>query len=473
MASYQRVYINFTGGIISPGLLKSLMEIAAVCRISEVRFGRRQQLIIDVPVKFFPEFEHACLQLNISFIKEKNSYPNIVSSYPATGIFNGETWLTEGVYKDVFALFQHTPRYKINVVDSTQSFIPFFTGHINWIASTSVHHWHLYVRFPNTEYLWHCPQLIYTNDLAEVSKQVELYFEKHVTPDGNLLYQQLQSAYRFMDKLAAPELVLPEFTLPYYEGFNRMGAYYWLGIYRRDEYFPVAFLNDIASLTLQQKIGQLYATTWKTIIIKNINPSNRKPWDIMLAKHRINVRHAANELNWQVEDNTEDGLVVKRHVIRYFDKEDVRTYGLSFAVETKPAASVFGSVIIRRIQKKNPHNLRSIDRFDILYRKDFNPNAGELMRFRENVEKEHIGVYLVSLYKLFYEEKQRYHEALIESQLLTHSAAETKREVYQCKHCETVYHAEDDAVAFEELSDSYCCPLCEAPKSDYLLVEIE
>ena len=193
----------------------------------------------------------------------------------------------------------------------------------------------------------------------------------------------------------------------------------------------------------------------------------------MLAKHRINVRHAANELNWQVEDSTDEGLVVKRHIIRFFDKEDVRTYGLSFAVETKPAASVFGSVIMRKIQRKNPHNLRSIDRFDILYRKDFNPNAGELILYRENVEKEHIGVYLVSLYKLFYEEKLQHQELLTEPQPTTHSDAEIKHEVYQCRHCETVYHAKEDALTFEELPESYCCPLCEAPKADYRLVVME
>ena len=64
----------------------------------------------------------------------------------------------------------------------------------------------------------------------------------------------------------------------------------------------------------------------------------------VLGKYRINVRHAANELNWQVEDNCESGLQIKRQIIRYFDKEDVRTYGLSFAVKTRRFSSMFGSV---------------------------------------------------------------------------------------------------------------------------------
>ena len=99
---------------------------------------------------------------------------------------------------------------------------------------------------------------------------------------------------------------------------------------------------------MQTKIGEIYITSWKSLIIKGIDPQHRYLWDAVLGRFRINVRHAANELNWQVEDHCEDGLILKRHVIRHFDKEDVRTYGLCFAVKTKPASTVPGSVIIRR-----------------------------------------------------------------------------------------------------------------------------
>jgi hypothetical protein len=86
---------------------------------------------------------------------------------------------------------------------------------------------------------------------------------------------------------------------------------------------------------------------------KNIDSAHRKLWDIVLGRFRINVRHAANELAWQVEDYTNKGLQLKGQIIRYFDKEDVRTYGLCFAVQTKPTSSMFGSVVIRKQQNKN------------------------------------------------------------------------------------------------------------------------
>ncbi|MFX8531478.1 hypothetical protein ABTM17_19275, partial [Acinetobacter baumannii] len=76
-----------------------------------------------------------------------------------------------------------------------------------------------------------------------------------------------------------------------------------------------------------------------------------------MGKYRINIRHAANELNWQVEDETDEGLIIKRHIIRHFDKEDVRTYGLIFAVETLPSANMYGSVIIRLKPNKRASRL--------------------------------------------------------------------------------------------------------------------
>ena len=40
--------VNFTGGIISPGYLLHIMQVLQDAGIEEVRFGLRQQLLIDV-----------------------------------------------------------------------------------------------------------------------------------------------------------------------------------------------------------------------------------------------------------------------------------------------------------------------------------------------------------------------------------------------------------------------------------------
>ena len=200
----------------------------------------------------------------------------------------------------------------------------------------------------------------------------------------------------------------------------------------------------------------------------------------MLGRYRINVRHAANELNWQVEDDNDKGLRLKRQIIRYFDKEDVRTYGLCFAVQTRPSSSLFGSVVICKQQNRNPHRLKAVERYDIFYKKDFNPNEQERILFREAVQRDHVGTYLVSLCKAFYEQKSN--TGLTEAGVVKPEAkTESKRHdvFYQCKHCRTVYvpalgDGEQGIIpgtAFESLPSQYRCSLCEAPKEE--LVEVE
>lgn len=97
--------------------------------------------------------------------------------------------------------------------------------------------------------------------------------------------------------------------------------------------------------------------------------------------------------------------MIKRHVIRYFDKQDVRTYGLSFAVLTSATSTLFGSIVIRKQQLKMPNRLKSLDRFEILHTFDFNPNSSNLVLYKQDVEKEYLGPYLVSLCKLYMKDR--------------------------------------------------------------------
>ncbi len=481
MASIELIYINFTGGIVSPGYLKEVLEIAASAKVTNVGFGLRQQLMMEMSQKYFASFNKACKEKNIKFEKEEIAIPNIVSSYQASGIFTTDSWLREGVYKDVFNFFDYTPKLKINISDSSQSFVPFFTGHLNWISSESSHFWYLYIRLPKTPAVYCFPALVYTNDIASVSKHLEKLILSESVLNGQELYKQAKETLHFISKPIDKELEMPKFSLPYYEGFNKHDNTYWLGIYRRDQLFSVYFLIEVCNICLQTKIGQLYTTPWKSIIIKGIESKHRNLWDYVLGTYRINVRHAANELNWQVEDNNEEGLMLKRHIIRHFDKEDVRTYGLSFAVKTKPFSSMFGSVIIRKQQSKNANRLKSLDRFEILYTNDFNSNSSNYKVFRKDVEKDYLGIYLVSLCKFFYD-RESDKKSLLLGNLNDISNPITDKKpakiIHQCKHCFTIYDetlgdAENNIPAgttFANVPESYKCPLCEAGKKDFIEV---
>lgn len=477
--------VNFTGGIVSPGYLNNLLDRLQLAGISQVRFGLRQQLLVDISNKEYENVMAALTDGGFDYEVNSDSYPNICSSYPAAEIFIKETWLREGVYKDVFDMFDYKPTLKVNIADSNQTFTPFFTGNINWIASGKSHFWYLCIRFPKTNVLYQWKDLIYTNDIGRLSEQVErnilaqrsLYFDNNHA-DGGQLYDAIMAGNIFVSKPVEEKLVLPSFKLPYYEGYNSYGNKSWLGIYRRDESFGINFLRDVCRICLETKTGELYTTPWKSLIIKGIEEKHRPLWGHILGKYRINVRHASNELNWQVEDGNDEGLTIKRHIIRQFDKEDVRTFGLCFAVKTQPKSGVFGSVLIRRKFNLIRGQWRPLDKFDILYTPDFNPNSKDYVVFRDNVEREHLPAYLIALSKYYYEQESEGDllPGSIHTDISTEEHShEIKQVIHQCRHCLTVYDPETGDVnneipagtLFDVLPENYCCPLCEAPKHDF------
>ncbi|MGX5819749.1 rubredoxin [Chitinophaga lutea] len=459
--------INMTGGIVSPGALSTLLDVAAESGIGEVRFGLRQDVLIEADQQHMPAFRDRCTASGISF----SGTPNITSAYVACGIFAPDSWLTEGVYKDVFDQFTWQPSLKINVCDGQQTFCPLFTGHLNWVASPQPHYWRLYVRLRASDELYCWPLLIYTNSIAAVCRELETRLEQG---------SDWKAPLPCISQPSGDVLELPPFRLPYYEGFNRYGQQYWLGIYRRDEAFSTAFLKDLCTVCLETGVGQFYITPWKSVIIKNIEPKHRQLWDYVLGKHDINVRHAANELNWQVPDQCEDSLVLKRHVIRHFDKEDVRTYGLSFSVQLNAADKQFGAIVIRRQPNKYASKLKYMQRYEILHTADFNPNSGALVSYRSDVVKEHLGPYLTALCKFFYQKGSE--ENII--QRLVHERTlplqpDTKTMLHQCRHCGTAY---DEAggdpaqgiapgTAFIALPDTFQCYICEAGKEAFIYAQ--
>ena len=79
--------INFTGGIISPGYLYTLLGSLREAGLTEVRFGLRQQLLIDASAREHDKVVAALDALQAVYEINKDDYPNISSSYPAAEIF--------------------------------------------------------------------------------------------------------------------------------------------------------------------------------------------------------------------------------------------------------------------------------------------------------------------------------------------------------------------------------------------------
>ena len=131
-------------------------------------------------------------------------------------IFISDTWVREGVYKDIFDLIDFRPTLKINISDGGQTFTPFFTGNINWIASKSPHYWYLTIRFPKSSALYNWKELVYTNEIPRVSKYLENLVRNNAKIffingewDGSLMYDYLKKQLAILSKPVDKPLELP------------------------------------------------------------------------------------------------------------------------------------------------------------------------------------------------------------------------------------------------------------------------
>jgi rubredoxin len=477
------IKINLPGGIVSAGNFYHILQAAERAAVTHIRFGNRQQLFFEVEEQALEGLAGELFGANIIYELNADEHPNIVSSYVTEDVFYHANWLREGVYKDILDGFDYRPQLKINLADSGQTFVPFFTGNLNFIASDTSNYWFLYIRFPKTNTIYSWPCLVYSEDIPGLSSLIErlifshkekFYDQPHI--NGAYFHDLVSAIGNFVLQPIENPLKLPKFTLPYYEGFNRYDNKLWLGIYRRDELFPLLFLKDLCRVALQTRIGQLYTTPWKSLIVKGIGLAERGLWDGVLCRHRINVRHASNELNWQVEDHCQQGLALKNYLVHKFNEEDVRTYRLCFAIKTQPKTGLFGSIIIRTNHPLAAGADLEQELFEILYTRDFNPNSKEFILFKKEVTKQVLSSVLIELCNFYYEwmsEPELLHQAALLDAAPEQELQELKQ-VQQCKHCLTVYNETlgdilqdiEPGTPFHALA-AYQCPTCEAPKEDF------
>ncbi|WP_262248558.1 rubredoxin domain-containing protein [Parapedobacter soli] len=478
---WKRVKVNLPGGFVSIGDLRTLLEAIESVGIHAVKIGNRQQLLFAATAEQLDELTYDLLNQELLHEVVNDYYPNIVSSYVSDGIFNQSRWLREGIYKDILASFEFVPKLKVNIVDANQSLVPYYTGNLNFVSSDIGNFWHVFVRWPKANQLFEWSSLVYSMDIAEVCRQLEKLIlqgdglpKTGVRVRGASLETKVKEAVSFHSQEPGRPLVESEFRLPYYEGFNRYEDKFWLGIYRPDETYTVSFLLDVCDACQTSRIGQLYTTPWRSLIIKDIRQEDRMVWDYILDKHRVNLRHASNELNWQLEDWCEPALKLKRSIVRYFDRLNIRTYRLCFGIKIGTNSGIWGSIILKDTTggSKEPC-------FDVLHTEDFNANARILIPYKQGVPQQSLPHVLKQLC-------DNYYDSTIEGGLSSTRPAAHLSEApegvpthprFQCTHCLSIYDAAyGDALAavppglaFTDLPTDYTCGLCGAPKKDFKL----
>jgi rubredoxin len=477
MRSEHIIKINALGGIFTPLKMKSIVEIAFKADTKNINFGPRQEIYFNIHKENLADFDSEMNVNGIEYELDKDTFPNILSSFPAEGIFTGHQWLTEGIYKDIFAQFDFKPRLKINICDKDQSLVSFFTGDLNFITSPTYQYWFLYVNLNNSDKLIRWDRMIYTTDIPKICAEIEeLYLNNKIT-DLATIMSLVNENTSFLFEETSKELELSRYVFPYYEGMNSYGDRFWAGIYRRDYMFPISFIHELCTVCVGLNISQICITPWRTLIIKGIEQSNKIQFEKLFGKHGVNLRHSLTELNWIVNDINSDELDLKKYVISQLDSKDIRTFGLVFGIKLQSDKHIPASVIIEEKPFIQRDGLKLLTTYNIYYSENFNPNNPSKTLFARNIRKSNITVKLLELFKMYYE---TLHE--IETITIIDQPKPLKPsisiEVYQCKHCLTIYDERygdefsniKPLTSFNSLDENYTCPVCDSSKTDFIKI---
>lgn len=474
-----RVFIR--GGVVSPGDMKQILETAADFGNEVIHFGSRQDILFPVNIRSKAILDHTFQAIRTEYDFDGNNYQNIVSSYVAADILPATSWLHSDTYLYILDDFeQYRTRLKINLADPRQTLVPLFTGNLNFVASRQENYWYLYLNLPEFGgELVRWPALVFTFDVVRTVKALEAVYLEQPNLTLDELFNQTIARVKLNNRPVTEDLELPRRPFPSYEGMNKMaGDKYWMGLYWRNNGYPIGFLKALCELCVETNIGKISISPWKSFIIKGISEKDKLKYEKLLGKYGINMRHSSLELNWHLPVLDEEALQLKRYLVRTFDQNDISTEGLTFTVKTVPM-ELFTSIVI----EKNPvsqyaNSYELLDTYQVLYCQDFNPNKRQYITYAKDVLKEDLAPVLMKLSLLYYEQLNNEPEVKV-----TKPVAPPKQEkpVYQCGDCLTVY---DEAfgdpaagvgagVAFADLPEAYCCALCEAPKSSYRLVPLQ
>ncbi|MFN3405435.1 MAG: rubredoxin [Cytophagaceae bacterium] len=475
-----RAQIFVPGGIVSPGELRKIVNTAHHLHASCIHIGNRQELIISVEQKYEEILSQRFTHGQYAFAVGSTDLNNITCSFVTSDIVESFPWLTEGVYLEILSEFSYKPKLKINIADPNQSFVPLFTGNLNFIASEFSNYWYLFLKLPGMKKMEMWPVLIDTNEVSTIAQVLE----DAVTKMNKVSLPQLETfVYNFRSwkfRIIEKALNFPVYDPLPYEGFHKSGDKYWLGIYHSNNSFPLKFIENLCLLCHQTNIGSICLTPWNSLLIKNINPKDLLLWRSLLGKHGINTGHSHLELNWQYEALNYDSLQLKKYIVNKFVQKGIRTEGLIFGIEDSDC-HVFSSITIKKNYTLNFGLLKLFPIYSVSHKKDFNPNQSEEVQFVDGLKSRHIPDILEYLTMLYYDSLSELQEKPSANNDKLSEKPYEERNIYQCSDCMTVYdplYGDETAnlspgLELVHVPEDFRCPVCDASKDNFKIKTLE
>ncbi len=472
------VRIYTLGGVLSTGDLLKIVAIANKIETAHLHFGIRQDILMMVDKKYVKQIRVLFSEMHLEYevVSEFTSNfhsNNIVSSFPSASILKTTSWVRTGHYYSILDEFKKTPQLKVNIVDPMQGLVPLLTGNINFVASEKREYWYLFIKYPDSDKLELWPMYVATDDIQTVA-----YLIIDLIGAGKTSVKQIKPSIDEKIGVNMPRVMKrPEYPLvplPNYDGIHQVDDRFWIGIYKRKNDFAVSFLEDLGKLCLEHKIAKISLTPWHSLLVKGIEKEAVVKWEMLLNKYGINTQHSSLELNWQVPTLDEEASELKHFIYQEFDKNDIRTNGLTFGIITRNIVPSTNVVIEKEIDSNT---------YKVSHSKDFNPNNKEDAMYSEDVDREDLPASLMALTKNYVNSIETQLSSIFEfdlgNDLESTDEEKVKEYVYECIKCLSAYDPKygdeeqdvEENTSFEDLPENYGCTVCETSKNEFVKKE--
>lgn len=165
-----KVFINFSGGIISTGQLRLLATIIYRSNGNGAFLNNRQQFVIpkvNLNDNYLQELERS-----VTITPSPEKTPNIICSNNAGG-FNGKNdWAyNQDLYAEILLKLRKDIQHSVSLVSPYQSLEPIFSSEINFLTSDKQDYWLIVIQKELQHF--YAPFLIKTSIIPEVSNIIE------------------------------------------------------------------------------------------------------------------------------------------------------------------------------------------------------------------------------------------------------------------------------------------------------------
>ncbi len=441
------------GGALSPRELEEAALAAQDAPYGLVHLGPRQELLIaDVTP------EHPRLRAFGAVARDAAAAPNLISSQLAGGLSGNDWAAAQDAYRDINQSLPAELPIAVNLCHPAQAFAPLFSGRLNFIAAEEAGYWFLVFRLQRQRQLF--PSLI-PSDLISAAVAV---VGKRLAADPDCSVLSLSSALlESLQRLKPAPLfhpaVAPVAATP---GFLRQeDGRFSLLLDNRQHPWRWQTLQALADAARMQGLGQIFLTPQRQLLFKHLAPDRLDSWRRLCASLRLPLQ-GGRDATWLLPPGDSDALTLAKRL----DSRDL--CGLTLAVNSDPECGA--QVLI-----ESHRGLFGLRRYSLSHKKNFEPRSPVVMEIGSELSFTRLLQALVELQRKFVA------APALELQALAVALPQAPLpQRHHCRDCRSEYLPELGSPAlgiapgtpFDRLPTDWCCPLCDAPRSAYQLVEI-